>query len=329
MAMNLSYYVVQPLRFGANLGNRLRLRAIFDRTADIRKSDIVMVANIDGPTGLLAHFCAYHRDLGVNHFLFIQHEANDSVTNYVRNAGDISLWQVRSGLKTAHRKTFELKNVILQRYCNAHLCVLVDLGEYLVYPHMQSRSLRDLGEFMRNERRESVHGVALDAYGEQASQGLGDQTGNPFDICPFIDGDGYFETTFPDYRAIVHGGPILRSVHDRKVENATIISRVPIVWWRWSNFLFHNDYGMRPKKLMRVLDWNNPIFSAAVIRFPFLASAYGDDTRHRKAVRALYGADYERAIISQTALYQKGTSLRFENADQLIEAGIMSPGNWF
>lgn len=329
MVVSPSFLFHQSLNFWLNAGYRALLRPIANRTGKIRKHDILLVAAIDHGPAYLGHFLDHHRKLGVEHFLLIDLGKGNSVSDAVQKHEDVSLWQARFSA-IAPGRIFRAKNALLQRYAHGHLCVLVDTDELLVYPRMETRNLRDLGDFLRNERRIGLNAIAIDCYDAAplGSDAYG-RIGHPLELCPYADRDFYFEKPIGDDISEVRGGISTRLLGAPQPRQQTLLNRIPIVWWKWTHRLTRSDFGMVPLKGMRIQDWKNPVISGAVLRFPFLQAAYKDASAHRRSLRLRYGKGYERMLAREMAVFDDNSSFRFESSRQLVEMGLISSGNWF
>lgn len=329
MALSPAFIFHQSLNFWLNAGHRALLKPLANRTRKIRKHDILLVAAIDHGPAYLDHFLDHHRKLGVEHFLLIDLGRGSAVKDAVSAHGDVSLWQARFSAIRPDR-IFRAKNALLQRYAHGHLCVLVDADELLVYPKMETRNLRDLGDFLRNERRISLNAIAIDCYDRTplGSQAYG-RLGHPLELCPYADRDFYFERPVGDQVSEVRGGVTTRLLGAPQPRQQALLNRIPVVWWKWTHRLTGNGFGMVPLKGIRVQDWKNPVISGAVLRFPFLDAAYGNAEAHRRSLRLRYGKGHERMLAREMELFDDTSSFRFESSRQLVDMGLMSGGNWF
>jgi hypothetical protein len=174
-----------------HFGKQLKLRV--DHTAAMKKSDVMLFMCLRNELFRLPFFCDYYRKLGVNHFLIIDNDSTDGIQEWAKSQPDVSLWHTKASYK-ASNFGMEWCNFLLRKYGTGHLCVTVDPDEFLVYPCMESRNLRELGEYMRMEKREAFHVVMLDAYSDRPLNETIYRSGdNPWDIAPFFDRDGYIQ----------------------------------------------------------------------------------------------------------------------------------------
>ena len=133
-----------------------QLTPVVDRTKEVGKRDIILVVCLRNEMMRMPYFCDYYRKLGVNRFLLIDNDSTDGIIEFARSQPDVSLWHTKASYK-ASKFGMEWCNYLLRQYCVGHLCVTVDPDEFLVYPCMEQRSLRDLGEFLKSEKRDALH----------------------------------------------------------------------------------------------------------------------------------------------------------------------------
>lgn len=306
------------------------LKPVFNRTKAIRRSDILLVMCLRNELPRLPFFCDYYRKLGVNHFLIVDNDSSDGLHDWVRGQEDISLWHTKASYKGS-KFGMEWCNFLLNKYGVGHLCVTVDPDEFLVYPRMETRDLRDLGEYMRMEKRETLHAIMLDAYSDKPLSDTVYTTGdNPFEVCPYFDRDGYVQISTPSMPTFTRGGPRMR-IHNRTTpEKSPALNKIPLVWWEWNFRYVSSMHDLKPMRLMRVQDMMNPAITGALFHFKFFASL--SEKAHEEMNRKQHfagSAEYQQyAATRDPVFYEDGVSIRYESVEQLIRLGLVCRGNW-
>ncbi len=310
--------------------HRREIKLVADRTRDIKKSDILLVSCLRNEMTRMPFFCDYYRKLGVNQFLFIDNNSDDGFQDWARQQPDVSVWFTKASYK-ASKFGMEWCNHLLKKYGTDHLCLSVDPDEFLVYPHMETRSLRDLGEYLKNEKKEAFHVVMLDAYSEKTLNETVYQSGDdPFKVAPFFDRDGYIQISTPKLPTFTRGGPRMR-IHNRlEPLKSPALNKIPLVWWKWNYRYTSSMHDLRPMRLMRAQDAYNPTISGALFHFKFFASL--TSKAEEEMVRKEHfegGTEYHRYMeAANPHFYEEGISIRYESPDQLIRLGLISPGSW-
>jgi hypothetical protein len=327
MTITPQFLMRQHTRFWKNLYFSARIRKRIDRTHTIKPGDVLLLALSDRWDDRLAQFCNYYRALGVSHFLFIDHGKDQQCRNIVRDMDDVSVFSA-SGKRRQAGNGYEWRNIILKRYATRNFCLLADPGEYLVFPFKEDRAIGELANFLKNERKDCLHGIMIDGYSRNpddiaAAAGTED---DPFAICPYFDRDGYYHRNLGAADALVKGGPSLRLAAYPEPNDSPAINRVVGVWWRWSYYFINDGRTLRPPKMMRIFDWKNPVVNVAMFRFPEIEARQGG-MPHAEMITA-YGKEVANAVANNRNFYVDGISEKFSSSSALMEMGIISSGNW-
>ena len=324
MIFNQVSHHLRMRRFGKQLKPRI------DRTKDIGKSDVLLFMCLRNELFRLPYFVDYYRRIGVKHFLIIDNDSTDGVIEWAKSQPDISLWHTRASYK-ASNFGMEWCNFLLRKYGTGHLCVTVDPDEFLVYPCMETRSLRELGEYMKMEKREAFHVVMLDAYSDKPlAETIYRQGDDPFEVAPFFDKDGYVQVSTHAMPTFTRGGPRMRVHNRRDPLKSPALNKIPVVWWQWNFRYVSSMHDIKPMRLMRVRDRFNPSITGALFHFKFFASLK-DKAAEEMTRKEHYfgGTEYERyAKENRENLYEEGVSVRYESPEQLIGLGLICRGNW-
>jgi hypothetical protein len=310
--------------------HRKDLRLVQDNLRAIRADDVILVSCLRNELVRLPFFLEYYRNLGVDRFLFIDNDSTDGFKDWIRTFEDCSVWHTKSSY-LASNFGMQWCNHILSRYGNGHLCLTVDPDEFLVYPHMTTRNLKDLGVYLRDDERESMHVVMLDAYGNGAlSETIYKAGDNPFEICPYFDRDGYIQRPGINASTWIQGGPRMRVFTRENPELAPALNKIPLVWWK-PEFCYrssmHDGY---PVRLNRAHTPREVSLTGCLFHFK-LMSVLLDKAREEVDRKQHYAGSREyRSYLDseQIRFYETGISAKYESPEQLIELGLMSAGSW-
>jgi hypothetical protein len=308
----------------------LSLNLVQDNTGRIRPSDILLVTCLRNEVLRLPYFLDYYRRLGVDHFLIVDNDSNDGFRDYIAGQTDCSVWRTTASYL---KSNFGMQwcNALLGRYGPGHLCVTVDPDEFFIYPHMESRSLRDLGLFLKDENRRSMHALMLDAYSEgpyaEAQYTSGD---DPFEVCPYFDRDGYIQRDGYGGGIFIQGGPRMRIFNRHSPEVAPALNKIPLVWWRRGYTYRSSMHDMVPASLNRAHNSGSISISGCLMHFKFM-SLLEEKAKEEQVRKQHYagGREYKQYLNnSGTVLYDDGVSVRYESWRQLVDLGLMSIGGW-
>lgn len=307
------------------------LRAVFDRTRAIAPSDILLVSCLRNEMHRMRFFCDYYRALGVDRFLFIDNGSTDGFPDWAQGQDDVSVWYTQESYKDANFG-IDWCNHLLSRYGIGHLCVTVDPDEFLVYPFCATRSLAELGQHLRDSRKDSLSALMLDMYGrgrmDESHLADGD---DPFELCPYFDRDGYIQHRSYLQGVFVRGGPRMRVHNHDNPAHSPALNKLPVVWWQ-EHFRYESSmHNLAPHRLNRPNSKAAISTSGCLFHFKFVASLaqkieeersrkqhYGDGREYAK-----YGLSFDRP------LYNAGVSVRYEGPGQLVDLGLMTRGDWF
>ena len=168
-----------------------QLRVLADRTDQIRASDILLFSTLRNEQIRLPYFFDYYRKLGVNHFLMVDNASQDGGDDWLIDQPDVSLWQTSASYRRA-RFGVDWLNWLQMKYAHGHWALVVDVDEFLVYPHCDTRSLRCLTDWLDASSIRSFGALLLDMYPEGAVQDAKYNEGdNPLELAPYFDAGNY------------------------------------------------------------------------------------------------------------------------------------------
>jgi hypothetical protein len=325
--ITLPFLARQYGRFWKDLYFSWRMRKIINRTRSIKSGDVLLLACHNRWDDRIEHFCSYYRALGVNHFLFIDYGREQRCRDLVKDMPDVSVFRASGKMRKAGNG-YEWRNVVLKRHAQNNFCLLADPGEYLVFPFKEDRKIAELASFLKNERKDSLHGVTIDCYTRDPEdlQAAGDSAIDPFETSCYFDMDGYYHRNLGDSAALVKGGPSLRLSSNPEPNAAPNLNKVVGVWWKWSYYFINDGRTLRPPKLKRIFDWKNPVVSVAMLRFPQIETLKGN-LSFEDMIR-IYGKEIANAVLNGKNLYVDGVSTRYRSSSDLMEIGLISSGNW-
>lgn len=275
-------------------------------------------------------FYAYYKALGVDHFVFVDNGSTDGFLEWSAGREDVSLWYTGESYKKAGFGVYWC-NYLLQKYGTGRLCVTVDPDEFLVYPHVATRSLKDLGQHLKEIGRPCLSVLMIDAYSNRPVNETVMVPGeNPFVLCPYFDQDGYVQKLNYMLGTFVQGGPRLRAFNRNTPKEAPALNKMPVVWWKKHYRYQSSAHGMWPWKLNKTSSKAGPPVSGALFHFKFVSSLK-EKVDEEMIRRQHYGGsrEYKRYRDNiYASLYLDGVSVKYENPDQLVQLGLINLGEW-
>jgi len=315
------------------LFKRRELRSIVDRTKSIKTNDILCFSTLRNEGVRLPYFLKYYRDLGVDHFLFVDNDSDDGGRDYLAGQRDVSLWTTRDSYKKS-KFGVDWLNWLQRRYGHDHWTLVVDVDEFLVYPFCDTRSLRALTDWLDTSSVKSFGAILLDMYPKGPINAVPYVRGqDPFEIASWFDSGNYTIQKNNAYGNLwIQGGPRARMFFADKPERAPALNKVPLVKWDRSYTYVSSTHSLLPRGLNLVYDeWGGEKASGCLMHAKFL------DTFTSKAAEELSRKQHYANSHEYKAYYSsQGKSPDFWckwsekhiNWRQLEILGLMSKGNW-
>ncbi|MBO9465893.1 glycosyltransferase family 2 protein [Tropicibacter sp. R15_0] len=312
---------------------RRELRPVANRTSDIAPSDILLFSTQRNEGVRLPWFLKYYRDMGVNHFFFVDNDSTDGSLDYLAKQPDVSVWTTQASYKRA-RFGVDWLNWLALKYAHDHWALTVDPDELFLYPFCDTRPLRALTDWLDASSIKSFSAMLLDMYPKGRIDAQPYRAGqNPMEIASWFDSGNYTVKKNPQFGNLwIQGGPRARMFFQDKPELAPALNKIPLVKWNRQYAYVSSTHNLLPRGLNQVYDeWGGEKASGILLHTKFL------DTFAAKAEEELkrnqhYGASreyiaYAEGVRDNPDLWCKWSE-KYINWRQLEILGLMSKGNW-
>lgn len=310
------------------LRNRRSLIAVADRTPQISATDILCFAAVRDEATQIGSFLDHHRKLGVDHFLVVDNASADGTADELRRQPDVSLWQTEQSYREA-RLGMDWLAWLLARHGHGHWCATLDADERLVYPHHDTRPLRELTNWLDRQGIEALAAQLLDLY----PRGRLSAADNSTHALCWFDGWGYTCAQHPRFGGLtIRGGARQRAFFSGTDDPGPYLQKVPLIRWNRRFVYASSTHAALPRRLNRGLDarLGNPTGVLLHLRFSNQAIVNARDEKTRRQRHAGDGARYERyydAVLADPVLWTPD-SVRLEDWRQLERLGLMTRGLW-
>jgi len=310
-----------------------QMTCIADRTAQIKESDIIAVTTIRDELIRLPHFFEYYRNLGVNHFLFIDNLSTEPVLNYLSAQPDCSIWHT----KEPYENTFygvNWMNAVLKRFCVGHWALSVDVDEYLVYPHIEKRKLPELIHHLEELGKPSLYSLMIDMYSRSPIDTAQLKKGqNPLEVTPYYDANGYYGVYTGHEDTWVRGGPRLRIFNDGIIDGAPAMNKTPLVKWQADYAYYTGAHTLYPRHLNHahkdglhgptgaLLHYKYLSFFRDKVQFAVKHGNHYDGSKEYKKYQSTLGKAESLSLYSSI-------SSKYLNSQSLVDDGLMTCGSW-
>jgi hypothetical protein len=304
-----------------------------DRTMQIEPNDILLFSTLRNERARLPYFLKYYREMGVDHFLFVDNGSDDGSREYLSPQPDVTLFQTDSSYKSA-RFGVDWLNWLLKKYGHGHWSLTLDIDEFLVYPFCDTRPISALTDWLDSSSVRAFGTILLDMYPKGS---IGDVTYNegddPFEFGHWFDSGNYTITKNSWYGNLwIQGGPRARAFFSDNAKRAPALNKIPLVKWDRTYTYVSSTHMLLPRGLNLVYDeWGGEKTSGCLLHAKFLdtfkqKSAEELNRRQHFANSDEYKA-YNEGISENPDLWCKWSE-KYINWRQLEILGLMSKGNW-
>ncbi|MCA0846489.1 glycosyltransferase family 2 protein [Salipiger thiooxidans] len=321
---------------------RWRLRAlrksrellpVSDRTDRIRPSDLLVFCTQRNEGVRLPYFLRYYREMGVNHFIFVDNDSTDTSRDYLARQEDVSVWTTRGSYKRS-RFGMDWINFLLRRHGHGHWTLTVDPDEFFLYPFCDTRPLRALTDWLDASSIKSFSAMLLDMYPKGRIDAQPYEAGqNPLEIAHWFDAGNYSIRRNHRYGNLwIQGGPRARMFFADRPERAPALNKVPLVRWDRRYAYVSSTHMLLPRGLNAVFDeWGGEKASGLLLHTKFLDTFTGKAEEELSRKQHYAGSTeylaYAARLRDNPDLWCKWSE-KYINWRQLEILGLMSKGNW-
>ncbi len=304
-----------------------------DNTAAIRPDDILLVSIFRNEGARLPYFLEYYRELGVDHFLFVDNDSDDATAELLADAPDISVWHSRHSYKKANFGTDWL-NYLLGKYGHGHWTLTVDPDEFFIYPFCDTRPLRALTDWLCASSVKSFGAMLLDMYPRGRLDAERYKPGqNPMEIAEWFDSGNYTLKRNPDLGNLwIQGGPRSRMFFADNPEKAPALNKIPLVKWNRRYTYVSSSHMLLPRGLNLVYDQSGGEKASGILLHAKFLDNFADKAAEELTRKQhYYGSVEYRAYLDKLedgAGPWNEWSEKYINWRQIEILGLMSKGNW-
>ncbi len=304
-----------------------------DRTAQIRADAILAFSTVRNEMVRLPYFLDYYRNLGIDHFLFVDNGSDDGTTAYLADQPDVSLWVTDHSYRLA-RFGVDWLGWLQWRHGHGHWCLTVDADELLVYPDCEARGLRDLTRWLDDRGLPSFGAVMVDLYPKgpltEASYTPGQ---DPTEVLCWFDTGNYRSRRHHYYgNQWIQGGVRERVFFADQPDRAPTLNKTPLVRWHWRYAYVSSTHQVLPRHLHDTFDLEGGgKLSGALLHtkfLPVIADKSAEELERRQHFEntSLY-ADYHRRLTAGPDLWHPDAAY-YDGPWKLVSCGLMSKGDW-
>lgn len=310
-----------------------QLRSVQDNTGKIRDGDVLLVSTVRNEAIRMPYFLQYYRNLGVNHFLFVDNDSADGFMDLVAGHADVSVWYTSASYKAANFGV-DWMNALKRRYAHGHWTLVVDPDEFFIYPFCDSRPINALTDWLDNSSIRSFSAMLLDMYPKGRLDEFSYQTGqDPLEIASWFDAGNYTIAKNKEYGNLwIQGGPRARSFFAEEPYRAPALNKIPLVKWDRHYAYVSSTHALLPRGLNLVYEeWGGEKASGILLHTKFL-DTFANKAGEEMLRKQHYSGSYEYAAyvshMKDNPNFWCKWSEKYINWRQLEILGLMSKGNW-
>jgi hypothetical protein len=281
---------------------------------------------------MLNRFFDHHRRLGVQEFVFLDLTPEGGLGQLLVGEDRAAVWRPRVDFDAS--RVLHWLNYLRGIYATGRWCLSLDLNDMLVYYRSETRQIGDLIDFLESENRDHIFAQIIEMYGSERAMDLNPQDDLLDKLC-YFDPYGYATEarSGPFDNVIVRGGLQRRTLFSTRPLQAPILSRIPLAkWTRFKSYIAETQV-MLPKQMnVPHSPWHSTP-TACLLRF---ALANEDDQLEMAArvelsnsIRAFAHSSYLGTKGLREQSLRREFSARFERSEDLVDFGLLNPGQWF
>jgi hypothetical protein len=309
-----------------------QLEPVEDNTSRIIKGDRILMTMGRDENARIPYFLEYYRNLGINHFLFVDNQSTIPMADLLCGQKDVSLWRTDQSYLDS-KYGVDWMNALLSKYAVDHWALTVDLDEFFVYPNMETRSYDDLLCFLEDIDKPSLFCMLVDMYPKDSIFSARVPIGEaPLKYASYFDKHGYYQIKSSHEDTWVRGGPRMRAFNSNQVRSAPALNKTPLIKWSRRYAYYLSTHVAYPKRLNHAhRKYHEP--TGALLHFKFVSGF------HEKMDQAIklknhynnsqeYQKYLDRIQDNENYTLYCSVSKRYKSTESLLEANLITAGCW-
>lgn len=175
-------------------------------TENLKRRQLVLVTVLKDEMHRIRAFLRHYRRLGVEVFYMVDNNSSDGTTDFLLQQPDVRLFHTKESFAQTGFGLWWARYLISQ-YLEDRWCLMVDVDEFLVFPHSEYLSLPQLCNYMEKHGQEVLQTFMLDLFPERlvdSENWYGETV--PQQVCPYFDNDYLIMPQFMAPYVEVRGG---------------------------------------------------------------------------------------------------------------------------
>ena len=312
---------------------RRELSPAVDRTRAIRPGDVLLMATVRDELIRLPYFLKYYRDLGINHFLFVDNGSTDGSREYLADQSDVSVWKTDASYKKS-RFGIDWINWLARKHACGHWTLTVDVDEFFIYPFCDTRPIQALTDWLDASELSSFGAMMLDMYPKGSLRDTVYTSGqDPLEVASWFDAGNYTIANNWEYSSLwIQGGPRARLFFRDTPYKAPALNKVPLVKWKRGVVFISSTHLLLPRGLNLVFDDRGGEKACGCLLHAKFLDVFIEKSAEERVQGEHYSSGqeyraYNQGLKDDPDLWCKWSE-KYINWRQLEILGLMSKGNW-
>jgi hypothetical protein len=271
----------------------------------------------------LPHFFSFYEKMGVEHFVLIDNNSTDDSVQIALQHKNVNVFKSTGNYKDH----WYWMDYLLHKYGRNLWCLVVDIDELFSFPHADTLSIRDLCNFLDQNKQTAIRSFLLDMYSGGQVENAGYQPGNnPLEVVDHFDPEFIeMEFMFPDYlRFKPYAFPIFSGgMRDRvfgKSSPPSILSKVSLFKNVKGTYL---SQGMHAINGAVLSDVQGVVFHTKFLS-DFIPEVEEECKREQHYGNAFYYKQFQKIVRERPSLsFFHAGSAKYRDHQQLVELGLM------
>jgi hypothetical protein len=309
------------------------LSSVIDNTSRIHPGDKVLLTMGKDEAKRIPYFLEYYRNLGIDHFLFIDNDSSKPMADLLEGMCDVSLWHTTDSY-AGSQYGVDWMNALNSKYAVGHWILTVDLDEFFVFPYMEKRSFKELCNYLDNMEQKSMFAPLIDMYPNGSISDAVVSTGedplryaNYFDVAGYHAQHGGFDDVW------LKGGPRCRLFNNGNIESSPSINKTPLIKWTEETLYIFSTHTAYPFELNHPHPKGVSSVTGALLHFKFI-SEMKEKAEYAVKHKNHYEGSKEYAEYLKVLAENENLSLicphsaKYISSETLIDAKLINASLW-
>ncbi len=298
-----------------------------------RKGGVVVVAPYRGEVSQIQPFIDFYKRAGIGEFVFLDLTPDQSLSKHIKGQENCAVWCSR--IQGHYKHAIYWLNFLRRKYASGRWCLSLEPNERFIFHKCETRSIQDLVEFLDSERRDHIYAMLIEMYGDVPAQDIDLSPGeDPAEKLPYFDAFGYSAPEVgPFSNIIVRGGLQRRTLYREAPKDSPALNRIPLTKWRWHFAYISGRRLIMPTRLNSPHSQWHSAPTACLLRYALLDGDVSVELAARVDGTELVTDGRLSCYLGLQELrnltLKHDFSVHYKGSSDLVDAGLLNPGQWF